>query len=62
MTKIEAAAEAIRAAGYDQMARDFVKYPQHRERIARIVSHDVSNRLGHVLGSRLKASLMLAAR
>ena len=61
MTKIDAAVEAIKAAGYDQMAKDFRKHPEYRERIAKIVSRDVTQRLGHTLGSRLESALMEAA-
>lgn len=62
MTKIDAAVEAIKAAGFDQMAREFRKYPQHRERIAEIVSRDVSQRMGYAMGSKLEQALFAAAR
>lgn len=62
MTKIDAAVEAIKAAGYDQMAREFRKYPQHRAKITTVVSRDVTQRLGYVMGQRLATLLTAAAR
>lgn len=62
MTKIEAAARSIKAAGYDQLARDFRRLPQYREKIALIVSRDVTLRLGAALGERLEVALLEAAR
>jgi hypothetical protein len=62
MTKIDAAVEAIKAAGYDAMARDFRKHPEYRERIAKIVSRDVTQRMGSAMGSKLEQALLAAAR
>lgn len=61
MTKIEAAAEAIEAAGWTQLAKEFKTHPQHRAKIAQIVSQDATQRLGYAFGQRLLAALEAAS-
>ena len=61
MTKIDAAVEAIKAAGFAQLAREFRASPEYRERIAKLVSRDMAKRMGPGFGAKLEAALMAAA-
>lgn len=40
----EAVAHVIKTAGWDQMAKDWIKWPHQREQIARVVAKDLRKR------------------
>lgn len=60
VTKIDAAAIAIKTAGWDRLAREFKDHPEYRERIIRFVVARTSRDLGAPIAQRLETALYKA--
>ncbi len=60
--KVEAAAQAIEAAGYEGLARNFREHPEYRLDVAHAMERNASRKFGREVGRQLAKQLRAAAR